>query len=1107
MTKLYFSLILGFLSLSIFGQNPCSTNVTQPGAISGNETGTSTGFDPLVIQSIQPASGGVGTIEYKWQKTLVPYSGTSSLHDWQDIVGANASTFDPAIITQTTYFRRLSKTTSCTDWIPCGAIVTKVVASTPVSSCLVYGVQDKNSFDFSQMFTVDVFNGNTISNLGPQYEGWDIEAMEIDPSSGILYATSGNDNAHGCDGCFYSVDAQNGNINIIGLTGYDDVVSLATHPITHELYAWVDDYGLITIDKATGAGTMVYSSTLDFDGMAWSNNGTTLYVTTDNAELFTLDYQTGSLILLTNALPGPVESLEMRPDGMLMFGTHLASNIMYVMDPSTQQIVSTANINTPYDDIESIVWPDWCSLTASVGVNTTNVTCNGAANGTVAFTVNQGVLPMSYAWSNGDTVSSSNSLSAGSYMVTATDANGMMDTVTFSITEPIQLGISLSKLDPTCAGNKINGALTSIVTGGTAPYTYLWNNTDTTGFLSGIGEGSYSVTVTDANGCVSSISETIPNICCNVTNGGTIGDPQENCNPFLPQSLTNSTLPSGGAGVLEYVWLKSDTLVPNIVNNPHWQMIPNSNSADLNPGWMNESTYFIRCARRNGCSFYAGESNKVGVEVIAEDDAVIEYALGNCGATSGGSLLSAALGFNVFVKDDAKIKGHETEGNMAVGGKLTIEGTYTIAGNTAGNFVDGNDSQPSALVVGGKVDIKSGNGINVVNNGFVKICDISGIAIHDWDNQNNQPWNTRITKSNGNYNSNPKINLSTHQSAASIQNCPIDFDAAFTELENVSASLAQCTENVTLVSTGSKRYQITLLANTKNVLDFDWNDFKDIQELKFVNKPSMSQPLVINVSGDHDSHVHYDIDWYVPNMPGIGDQEGQYIIWNFHKATKVKMKGAGAFKGTFLAPLAKLYDDCNGNIDGQVIAKSLEHKKGEMHHYLFQPNVDGCATQVCNFIVADSIEVCNNTLVTLRASGGNQYDWSTGETTATISVAQDGVYTVTVTSSLGCISTKSFTVYCNTSVQATAQRMDVNIYPNPTNGNFSTHVFIPESSNVSVTVLDVTGNRVKDLYQGYVNGGENINVNARLSHLPNGLYTVWIKTDQGTSSKRIILNK
>ncbi|MFT4755193.1 MAG: hypothetical protein ACI85Q_002760, partial [Salibacteraceae bacterium] len=466
-------LILHFPSVAFtsddFTQTTICDPITDGGTISANQNGFIGGFNPITIQNTSPATGGIGTIEYKWMESDYPVPSTDAY--WTEISGANSATYNPSFITKTTYLIRLAKNNTCSDWDRESNRVKLFVPSTPITSCLLYAVQDKKSSDYSQLFTVDVFNGNTISNLGPQLDGWDIEGLEVDENTGILYGSSGNDNTHGFDGYFYSIDAVSGAINVLGPTGYDDVVSLAYHPNTNVLYAWVDDYGLITINTQTGAGSMVYSSPLDFDGMAWSNDGTKLYVATDKKDLSIFNPVTGAVTLLTSTMPGPVESLEMRPDGNLMFGTHLSSTTIYTINPFTLQIQSASNISTPFDDIESIVWPDWCALSINVSVSINNALCNGSADGTAIITGSNGVSPYTYFWNTGEVVNSKNDLTAGNYSVTVIDANGVSDSVAFTITEPTILTTSVQSVQATCTGSLADGTMNTVNTGGTAPLT------------------------------------------------------------------------------------------------------------------------------------------------------------------------------------------------------------------------------------------------------------------------------------------------------------------------------------------------------------------------------------------------------------------------------------------------------------------------------------------------------------------------------------------------------------------------------------------------------------------------------------------------------------
>ena len=93
--------------------------------------------------------------------------------------------------------------------------------------------------------------------------------------------------------------------------------------------------------------------------------------------------------------------------------------------------------------------------------------------------------------------------------------------------------------------------------------------------------------------------------CDNVTDGGTIAEDQLYCGTsYDVQNLTNAFSPSGGTGTLEYIWL---TTTDNSLPVSSWDLINGANSSTYNPGVITEDTYYIRCARRSGCTEYDGE--------------------------------------------------------------------------------------------------------------------------------------------------------------------------------------------------------------------------------------------------------------------------------------------------------------------------------------------------------------------------------------------------------------------------------------------------------------------------------------------------------------------
>ena len=147
-------------------------------------------------------------------------------------------------------------------------------------------------------------------------------------------------------------------------------------------------------------------------------------------------------------------------------------------------------------------------LTATL-VGQTNVLCNGGNDGSFDITVAGGVAPYTYLWSNGDTTQDVAGLTAGAYGVTVTDAVGCTATGNSNITQPAVLVATIDGQTNVACNGGSTGAIDLGVTGGTTTYTYVWSNGATTQDISGLAIGTYTVTVTDANGCSATASATI----------------------------------------------------------------------------------------------------------------------------------------------------------------------------------------------------------------------------------------------------------------------------------------------------------------------------------------------------------------------------------------------------------------------------------------------------------------------------------------------------------------------------------------------------------------------------------------------------------------------
>jgi gliding motility-associated-like protein len=130
----------------------------------------------------------------------------------------------------------------------------------------------------------------------------------------------------------------------------------------------------------------------------------------------------------------------------------------------------------------------------------TSVTCSGGSNGSLASIVQGGVGGFLYTWSNANLGVLNQGLSEGTYSVVVTDDNGCIGIDSITLVADFEIETNSSTTPISCTGFN-DGVAEMQPNGGTAPYTYLWNNGNTTAVNQGLGAGIYWCTISDANGC------------------------------------------------------------------------------------------------------------------------------------------------------------------------------------------------------------------------------------------------------------------------------------------------------------------------------------------------------------------------------------------------------------------------------------------------------------------------------------------------------------------------------------------------------------------------------------------------------------------------------
>ncbi len=170
---------------------------------------------------------------------------------------------------------------------------------------------------------------------------------------------------------------------------------------------------------------------------------------------------------------------------------------------------SGGGCNGSSDCWKSISWETEITATFSeiiaqsltLNTTSTDVSCNGNSDGSVLVSATGGTGNYTYNWSSGQSTANPNNLAAGSYVVTVSDSNGLTETATATVGQPAQVSVVVSNLtDVTCSGNNDGSILINAI-GGVGNFQYAWSNNTFTQFIDNLSAGTYTVTISDGNGC------------------------------------------------------------------------------------------------------------------------------------------------------------------------------------------------------------------------------------------------------------------------------------------------------------------------------------------------------------------------------------------------------------------------------------------------------------------------------------------------------------------------------------------------------------------------------------------------------------------------------
>lgn len=210
--------------------------------------------------------------------------------------------------------------------------------------------------------------------------------------------------------------------------------------------------------------------------------------------------------------------------------------------------------------------------------NLSDVSCFNGNDGAISVTITGISAPFDVVWNPGGmTQEDLTNLGAGTYTIEVTDAAGCINFETYEVEEPDQIDATFTVTDATCGD--CDGAIVANGIGGTGNLSYAWTTGENTSAISSLCPGSYSVNITDDNGCVENIDATIGNI------GGpddeTIAIVAPSCNGNSDGSITVN--PLGGTPPYTFNWLHDGG---------------NTNTASN----LTAGTYFLEVTDVNNCS-------------------------------------------------------------------------------------------------------------------------------------------------------------------------------------------------------------------------------------------------------------------------------------------------------------------------------------------------------------------------------------------------------------------------------------------------------------------------------------------------------------------------
>jgi len=684
-------------------------------------------------------------------------------------------------------------------------------------------------------------------------------------------------------------------------------------------------------------------------------------------------------------------------------------------------------------------------LTATL--SQTNVSCRGNSDGSASLTPSGGTAPYTYSWSTfpPQTTASITGLPAGTYYANVKDASGCSFTVTVTITQPAALSATVTHVNVACKGTA-SGSATVTPAGGTSPYTYSWNTTpvQTTATANNLAVGTFTATITDSHGCnlIKTVAITQP------ANGlsATVTHTNDKCHNGTGGTATAN--PAGGTAPYTYSWSTAPSQTTKTATG------------------LKAGTYHILITDSKGCSF-------LDSAVISQPPAIVlntTTTSSACGGSTGSATVAISSGgVKPFTYSWNTTPAQTTSTSTALTAGVYIVTVTDSNGCKAGATATVNNTGAATATISSSINVSCRGGAT----GSATVTASGGTTpyTYSWNTAPVQTGATASALSAGSY----TVTVTEPNGCSSI---------ATIRITQPAAALTSTTSVVNETCNGSSTGSATVNpAGGTPAYTYSWNTV-----------PSQTTATASALpAGTYTCHITDSKGCALPkavtiNQPGVvfGTTTKTNVTCNGGSngvASVTGFGGTGPYTYSWSTTPPQMTRTITGLTAGSytvMITDSKGCQKSKIVNISQPPVIAPTTTTVTAH--------CGNSdgSATITASGGTgslTYSWNTtpAQTTTTASNLAPGVYTVTVTDSLGCSKTAS---------------ANVNNAGAPTLTATSSNPACFGSTNGSATVTP-TGGTAPYTYSW---SSTPIQTTALASNLGAGVYTIKVTDTHGCSS-------